>query len=253
MTPLHLTIITGSSRGLGEALVDALIAPGQRVLGIARHVNARLQQRAAAAAADLTQWPADLAEALPVAQRLRDWLAAHDAARIASVTLINNAGVTGVPAPAAQLPLEDLVRSVRVGLEATMLLSAAFLGATADWPMPRRLVNVSSGLGRRAIAGSAAYCAAKAGMDNFSRALALEEASRPNPARIESIAPGIIDTDMQASLRAADAAAFPERERFVQFHAQGMLSTPADCAQRLLAWLARADFGAETLTALPVK
>jgi benzil reductase ((S)-benzoin forming) len=250
MTPTHLTIVTGSSRGLGAALVHALLAPGNRVLGIARHVNDALQRHASATGADLTQWRADLAEPLPLARRLRDWLAAHDAARIASVTLINNAGVTGVPAPAAQVPLQDLSRSLRVGLEATMLLSAAFLRATADWPARRRLVNISSGLGRRAIAGSAAYCAAKAGMDNFSRALALEEAARPNPARVESIAPGIIDTDMQAGLRAADATAFPERARFVQFHAQGLLASPADCARRLLAQLARADFGAETVTDL---
>jgi benzil reductase ((S)-benzoin forming) len=250
MTPLHLTIVTGSSRGLGEALVDALIAPGHSLLGIARHANARLQARADAAGVALTQWPADLVDPGPVAQRLRDWLAAQGPAAFASATLINNAGVVGLPAPAAQVPLADLSRSIRVGLEATMLLAAAFLGATAAWSVPRRLVNISSGLGRRAMAGSAAYCAAKAGMDNFSRALALEEAAAPNPARIESIAPGIIDTDMQASLRDADAAAFPERARFVQFQAQGLLLSPAACAQRLLARLARADFGAEPVTDL---
>ena len=250
MNPLHLTIVTGSSRGLGEALVDQLIAPGHFLLGIARNVNRHLQSRAAAEGAALTQWSADLADPLPVAQRLHDWLAAQDPARLASATLINNAGVVGVLAPAAQVPLADLSRSIRVGLEAAMLLGAAFLDATALWTVPRRLVNISSGLGRRAIAGSAAYCAAKAGMDNFSRALALEEAALPNPARIESIAPGIIDTDMQASLRSADAARFPERERFVQFQSQGLLLSPGACAQRLLARLQRADFGAEPVTDL---
>ena len=250
MDTCHLSIVTGSSRGLGEAIVEALIAPGQQVLGIARHVNPRLQQRADAAGVALTQWPADLAEPLAVAQRLRDWLAALDPARLASATLINNAGVTGVPAPAAQVPLADLSRSIRVGLEAAMLLAAAFLDASAAWTAPRRIVNVSSGLGRRAIAGSAAYCAAKAGMDNFSRALALEQAGRPHPVRIESLAPGIIDTDMQAALRHADPAAFPERERFARFHDQGLLASPADCARRLLARLAQPDFGAEAVTDL---
>jgi NAD(P)-dependent dehydrogenase (short-subunit alcohol dehydrogenase family) len=97
------------------------------------------------------------------------------------------------------------------------------------------------------MAGSAAYCAAKAGMDHFSRAVALEEAARPNGARIVSIAPGVIDTDMQAELRGADPALFPERERFAQLQAGGQLLSPADCAAQLLARLDRPDFGSEPI------
>ena len=143
MNPLHLTIVTGSSRGLGEALVDQLIAPGHFLLGIARNVNRHLQSRAAAEGAALTQWSADLADPLPVAQRLHDWLEAQDPARLASATLINNAGVVGVLAPAAQVPLADLSRSIRVGLEAAMLLGAAFLDATAVWTVPRSAIATS--------------------------------------------------------------------------------------------------------------
>jgi hypothetical protein len=93
--------------------------------------------------------------------------------------------------------------------------------------VPRKVVLVSSGLGRRAMAGSASYCAAKAGLDHLARAVALEEAARPNGARIVSLAPGVIDTDMQLQLRSADAAAFPERERFAGLHSGGQLDSPA--------------------------
>ncbi len=244
----HLTLITGASRGVGAALVAQLIAPGQRILGIARGHNADLQARADAAGVVLSQWSADLAEPLAVAQRLGDWLGSLRPADFASVSLINNAGVTGALGPAESLPLSDLSRSLRVGLEATVLLSAAFLGATAGWGVPRRLMNISSGLGRFAMAGSAVYCAAKAGMDNFSRALALEQASQANGARVESVAPGVIDTDMQAGLRAADAGSFPERARFVALHSQGQLISPAECARRLLARLASPDYGSEVLS-----
>ena len=92
------------------------------------------------------------------------------------------------------------------------------------------MLNISSGLGRRAMAGSALYCAAKAGMDHLSRSLALEEESVPNGARVVSLAPGVIDTDMQVQLRGADAAAFPERERFVQLQRCGLLDSPASIA-----------------------
>ncbi len=248
----HLTIVTGSSRGLGAALVAQRLLPGHVVLGIARHANPTLQAQADAAGARLEQWTLDLADPVPAAQRLRDWLEHFDGAALASATLINNAGVVGRPAPLEQTPpgpgpLVELSGALRAGLEAALLLSAAFLAATRDWPGARRLLNISSGLGRRAMAGSAAYCAAKAGMDHFTRALALEQAASANPARVVSMAPGVIDTGMQAALRAADPALFPERERFVKFQSDGLLVSPQDCATRLLARLEATDFGALTV------
>ena len=238
-----LYIVTGSSRGLGAALVAQLLQPGHVLLGIARRSNASLQAQADTAAVPLTQWTADLADPQPVAERLAAWLAGFDGQAMTSATLINNAGVLGLPATLGQVPLATLSLAMRAGLEAPLLLSAAFLAATNGWAGARRVLNISSGLGRHAMAGSAAYCAAKAGMDHFSRAVALEEAARPNGARIVSMAPGVIDTDMQAELRGADAAAFPEQARFAALHAQGQLSSADDCARALLARLVRADFG----------
>jgi NAD(P)-dependent dehydrogenase (short-subunit alcohol dehydrogenase family) len=240
-----LTIITGSSRGVGAALVTELLQPGHRLLGIARHANPALQQQAEARGVVLDQWERDLADPLPVAEDLGRWLAALDAQSIATVTLINNAGVIGGGAPLGELALPVLSSALRVGLEATLLLCAAFLGATAAWPGQRRIMNISSGLGRRAMAGSAAYCAAKAGMDHLSRALVLEQAQAANPARVVSMAPGVIDTDMQVELRAMDPANFPDHARFVALKAEGQLLTPQACAQRLLAKLNAPDYGQE--------
>jgi benzil reductase ((S)-benzoin forming) len=246
----HLYIVTGSSRGLGAALVEQLLQPDHVVLGIARHDSPALQQRAQAAGHALAQWPLDLNSPLPVAERLRAWLQDIDPDHIASATLINNAAAIGGGAPLQQVPLLSLSNALRVGLEAALLLSATFLDVTSSWSGPRRVLNISSGLGRRAMAGSAAYCAAKAGLDHFSRALALEQAGEANPARIVSMAPGVIDTDMQVELRAADPARFPERERFVKLQSDGLLVTPEACARALLERLHRADFGAETIADL---
>jgi len=246
----HLTIVTGSSRGIGAELVAQRLAPGHRLLGIARHANAALQARADAAGVPLQQWTLDLADAPAAAARLQAWLQGLDGGGFASATLINNAGLVGTPAPLDQVPLAELSTALRAGLEAALLLTGAFIAATAAWPGARRVMNISSGLGRRAMAGSAAYCAAKAGMDHFSRCVALEQAALPNGVRIVSIAPGVIDTDMQAQLRGADPTRFPERARFAALHQQGQLSRPADCAAALLARLARPDFGAEPIADL---
>jgi benzil reductase ((S)-benzoin forming) len=239
----HLTILTGASRGMGFAMAGQLLDAGHSLLCISRKTNEALAAKAAAAGATLEQWPQDLARADTVAAKLGTWITAHGEGGLASVTLINNAGVIPTIAPVGDIAADDLAQALRVGLEAPMLLTAAFLHATAAWRCPRKVLNISSGLGRRAMASQAAYCAAKAGMDHFSRCVALEEALRANGARVCSLAPGVIDTDMQGQLRAADAGRFPDRASFQGLKDQGQLTSADDAAARVLRYLAREDFG----------
>jgi NAD(P)-dependent dehydrogenase (short-subunit alcohol dehydrogenase family) len=239
-----LVILTGASRGLGQGIAARYLAQGAFVLGLARHHAAELK-----AGDTLEQWPIDLADPLPVAARLGAWLAEFEARAggkpPARVRLIHNAAMLSEPGDIAGSDPADLARSLRIGLEAPIALTAAFLRATAHWSdADRRVLFVSSGLGRRAMAGSAAYCAQKAGLDHFARALALEEEARPGGARVASVAPGIIDTDMQKQLRGADPLRFPERARFDEFHRSGALDTPATAAGKLIALLERDDYGA---------
>lgn len=247
MSSSSLFIITGASRGMGEAIARQLLRPGHVVLGLSRQVNAALTEAAAEHGARLEQWSQDLGHPMEAAQRLEDWLMAIDAQRFASASLINNAGVVSTPGPLDHSTAGELSNALRVGLESCLLLSSVFLRATAGWSASRKILNISSGLGRRAMAGSAAYCAAKAGMDHFSRAVALEQASVPNGARIVSLAPGVIDTDMQVQLRGSDPALFPERERFMELKAAGQLTTPDEAASQVLRYLARADFGSNPI------
>lgn len=229
---MHLYIITGSSRGLGAALVQQLSATDHTVIGIARRTNPALQAE---------QWPLDLAAPLPAAEHLQAWLRTHTGWQ--SATLINNAALLGEPGPLAASDLAGLSAALRVGLEAPALLSRVFLAETAGVPT-RRILNISSGLGRRAMAGSASYCAVKAGLDHLSRALALEEPE----VGIVSLAPGVIDTDMQVQLRGADPARFPEQTRFQGLKDGGQLQTAEATAAAIISFLLRPDFG-ETVVA----
>jgi benzil reductase ((S)-benzoin forming) len=237
----HLTILTGASRGLGLAVARQLLQPGHRLLTLSRQPT----PMTAPDGAVLEQWSADLAAPALVAARLAGWLRGIDPAQLASATLINNAGVVSQLAPLADVEADDLGNALRVGLEAPTLLTAAFLRASRGWRVPRKVLLVSSGLGRRAMAGSASYCAAKAGLDHLARAVALEESARPNGARIVSLAPGIIDTDMQVQLRNADPALFPQRDMFIGWKSSGQLDSPDQAATKLLAFLARSDFGSQ--------
>jgi short-subunit dehydrogenase len=243
MTLHNLTILTGASRGMGHAMAEQLLHSGAQLLCISRQTSPALAALAQSRGAVLDQWSADLADAAPVAQHLSTWLEALDPALLQSATLINNAGVIPEITALRNNRAADLSNALRVGLEAPMQLSAAFLRATQGWQIPRKVLNVSSGLGRRAMASSAPYCAAKAGMDHFTRCVALDEALQANGARVCSLAPGVIDTDMQVQLRGADPRTFPDLNNFASLHAQGHLASPALAAQRVLAYLSRADFG----------
>lgn len=244
-TPEHLFILTGASRGMGLAMAQQLLLPGHLLLTLSRRIHGQLARQAAASGAKLTQWSADLADGAAAAAHLAGWLADVPAERFASASLINNAGVIPTIVPLHRARANELAQALRVGLEAPMLLTSAFLRATNTWPGQRKVLNISSGLGRKAMASQAGYCAAKAGLDHFTRCLAMEEAQRPNGARVCSLAPGVIDTDMQVQLRSANAADFPARGNFEQLQQDGQLSSPADAARRVLAYLARADFGTQ--------
>lgn len=239
---MNLYIITGASRGMGLALAQQLILPGNHLVCISRQQSAALEELAAQQRVPLEQWRCDLADAQPVADQLQFWLASRER-EFESITLVNNAGVIPAIAPLSDVPAAELTRALRVGIEAPMLLTAAFLKTTANWPIPKKVLNISSGLGRRAMASQAGYCAAKAAMDHFTRCVALEEAIKPHGAKVCSLAPGVIDTDMQVQIRSAPDSSFPDKSAFVGMKTQGSLTSPFEAAGRLIAYLSRADFG----------
>lgn len=247
----HLYIITGASRGLGFAMAQHCLQPDHRVLCISRNESSELASHAKAAMCTLEQWPLNLDHGLEAAAMLSQWLAhqGRTPGAFQSATLINNAALLPKIAPLSASDPADIATVLRVGLEAPMQLCSAFLGQTEQWKTPagqalqRRVLNISSGLGRSAMASQSIYCASKAGMDHFTRCLALEEAAKPNGARVCAMAPGVIDTDMQLHLRSAAAPLFADQGRFIDLKTKGQLSSARDCAQKLMAYLNRPDFG----------
>jgi len=239
----HLFILTGASRGMGLAMARQLLLPGNMVLCISRSANETLAVQASQAGANLMQWTQDLALGAHASARLEQWLREQNGHSFTSTALINNAGVIPRIGPLSEADADDLAHALRVGLEAPMQLTSGFLRATKSWTGVRKVLNISSGLGRRAMASQAGYCAAKAGMDHFTRCVALEEALKTNGARVCSLAPGVIDTAMQEQLRAAGSAAFPDQSSFLQLKTSGSLASPDEAAQRVLSVLMRADFG----------
>jgi len=243
-----LYILTGASRGLGAEIARQLLLRDSELLGLSRTRNPALKRLASESGRRMEQWPVDLSDPLPVAQRLGEWLTERGAAGLDGLTLINNAALLETPGPFEQQDPRMISSALRVGLEAPLLLTQAFLAASAGFGLPRRVLNISSGLGRRPLAGLATYCSSKAGLDHFSRTLAEELSTQALPAKVCSLAPGIVDTGMQVQLREADGSAFAAQPVFADFKQSGALDSAEQAAAKILAVLDHSDFGSEPVS-----
>lgn len=229
-------VVTGASRGLGLGLAHAVAAQGGQLIALARRESAELAALGATlpgyrfVGLDLAQ--GDVVEA--VADEVFGSLAALSSE---GVYLINNAGVVDPIAPAGHYDNAALVQSLTINLSSAIQLCNTFLRHFQQRTGDRRILNISSGAGRNPYPSWSIYCAGKAGLDMYSRCVGVEQAALPAGIRIASLAPGIIDTGMQATIRGADEADFPLVEQFRGYHAEGALVDPMQCGAEILTLL----------------
>jgi len=226
-------IVTGHTRGLGAAIAAELQSRGLAVLGLARGRSAL---------AGIEQAEVDMADpaalqAWLAGPALRDFLVDAD-----TVYLVNNAGVVTPVGPLAAQEPAAVLQAVMLNVGAPLALAAAFVQAAPE--ATRRILHISSGAGRNAYPGWAVYCATKAALDQHARAVQLD--GDPQVLAV-SLAPGVIDTDMQAAIRATPDANFPLRERFVELKDTGGLTSPEACARNLADYLLAPGFGREAV------
>ncbi|SDD23516.1 hypothetical protein SAMN05216345_10777 [Cupriavidus sp. YR651] len=238
---IHLYIVTGASRGLGAALTRALLKPGNRVICVARSRSPELEAEATASGVPVAWHLQDLSQPGAAAGWLGSVLDAVDDAP-ASVTLILNAGVVEPIGPITELHETTLVPHLLTNLATPMTMTGAFIEHTARLDCPRKVLGISSGAARNPVQGWSAYCTGKAGLDMFMRAVNAEYASIPEPRTVRAVAlaPGVVDTGMQETIRGAD---FAQVQRFRDLKANAQLASPEETAQRIVAYLARPDFG----------
>lgn len=236
-------VVTGHSRGLGAAIAEELLSRDFPVLGISRASNPALARRFPT----LREMQLDLADGVATSRwlqlgQLRDCLKGRDLA-----LLVNNAGLLQPVGPMETQDVTAVSRAVAVNVGTVLMLSAAFVQATQD-ARERRILQISSGAGRKAYAGWSIYCATKAALDQHARCAVMDGTPR---LRICSLAPGVIDTDMQGEIRASTGELFPDRERFVRMKQDGSLRSPARVGKLATDYLLSESFGSEPVWELP--
>lgn len=206
-------LITGASRGIGFAMAKRFAEAGYAVYALWHNQKEQLD---GIGALDITPVHGDVADAASVAA-VRDAVGAVD-------ILVNNAAISrfGLITDLSEAEWDEMMA---VNLKSVFLLSRAFLPDMIR-RQSGRIINVSSIFG--AVGGSCevAYSAAKAGVIGFTKALAKEVG--PSGIQVNCIAPGVIDTAMNARLSAEDLAALRDETPL------GRLGTPEDVANLVL-------------------
>lgn len=229
---MNVYIITGASKGIGFELAKQLSNKGHFVIGIARTIT-KLD--------GVKFIRADLSETEKL-EALMDEIIAVSPREAVSFTLINNAGMVDPIGLIGNVHAGEMTKAIAVNLTAPMVLSNAFISVLKNFQGVKRIVNISSGAGRNAYEGWGTYCTTKAGLDHFSRVVALEQANAEYPVGIVSMAPGIIDTGMQETIRGSKEEAFPLLDRFIDYKEKGLLSSAEQTAGQLIAFMANVNF-----------
>ena len=222
LTAMRLALITGGSRGLGLALFEQLQAQGYTVRDFSR------------AAPHPESIQVDLADPLACSAKLQQALHDIDAASLSELLVINNAGTLDPIGPVASKSRAQVVDNLNTNFTSAIIFISEAVAHFQAAPGRKVIANISSGAALRGLAGWSLYCAAKAGLDNFVRALAEEQRTEAAPFIAVNVNPGVMDTDMQSLIRSATPSDFPDVARFIERKKQGELRPAAVVAAAVL-------------------
>jgi len=226
MNGMRTAIVTGVSRGLGEALAIALLANDFSVIGVGRSSSAALD------GGNYRFVSCDLAQPSRIAIAVEPALGELASSHPAAVTLINNAAVAWPVGIIGRIGIGDAQTALATNIAAPIALCNAFLNAFPDDSVSRRIINISSGAAQSAIAGSAVYCMSKAAIEMLTRTIAAEHTGARF--RCITLRPGIFETGMQEYMRSHDPADFPSVALFRGFKENGLLKSPAAVASSIV-------------------
>jgi len=215
MSDQRRIVLTGCSRGLGEAMTAGFVEAGHTVFGCARSVEAI----------------ASLAERFPAPHRfdvvdvtsdegVREWAVQVIAEGGPPDLLINNAAVVNTNAPLWEVSADDFSHVIDVNIKGVNNVLRAFLPAMIEAGRGI-VVNFSSGWGRSVSSKVAPYCATKWAIEGLTQALA-----RDLPAGLAAVPlnPGIINTDLLQSCLGAGASHFPTTDAWAKSAVPYLLS-----------------------------
>lgn len=221
--------ITGTSTGIGEALASAILKNNNvRVVGISRRQSITHK--------NYTHIHLDLSLIQCVEEFEFPVLESPS-----QIVLVNNAGQVGQVKPIGKSTTQSITSLINVNITSVAILMNTFIAQYGEIISPKVIMNISSGAGKNPVSGWATYCASKAAIDLLSLTVANEQIDQDYPVHIYAISPGVVDTEMQQSIRNSNAADFSRHAHFVALKANDELTPAPLVAQKLIKILDNMD------------
>lgn len=192
-----VSVVTGGGRGIGRAIAEGLAAQGSRVVicGRTRDTLQGMVAECQSNGVDVSFVVADVSDEKAVQELKATVLESHGRIDV----LVNNAGINPYYESAEDTTLEQWHDIINVNLTGVYLCSR-MIGVEMLRQGKGSIINISSIAGRVGLPKSAAYCAAKGGVEMMSRSMALDWAKRG--VRVNTVAPGYVSTDLTQGLAA---------------------------------------------------
>jgi NAD(P)-dependent dehydrogenase (short-subunit alcohol dehydrogenase family) len=218
-----VAFISGASRGIGAGMAEHFAQAGLKLVLCSRTPPAM------AANDNVIATSLDVRD-----EKAIEALVKQAEERFGAIDLwVNNAGVLDPIQPIRDVSLEDFREHIDINLAGVFVGSKAYVRHLRRVGKGGVLLNVSSGAAWNAYAGWGAYCAGKAGVERLTEVLAIEEAEIG--LRAHSVAPGVVDTEMQSLIRASSSEDFPDVERFQDRKRDGDFNSVRFVASEFLA------------------
>jgi NAD(P)-dependent dehydrogenase (short-subunit alcohol dehydrogenase family) len=231
----QVAIITGGGRGIGAAAGNLLAAAGAAVVLTARSEDQieAVAKKIRGAGARAIAVPCDVASPDQIEEVVEAALTQYDRVDI----LVNNAGIVWPVEQVIEADPEEWAYNIHCNLIGPFQLARNVLPVMIDQRYGR-ILNITSGAAGNAVPGWSAYCASKAGLNMLTRCLAVElQADGVSGVTVNALAPGMVDTEMQADIRSIDTYdSSLDFSPFHDAHHQGSLLSP-ESAARLIYWL----------------
>lgn len=218
---MKLAIITGGSKGLGKALVDIYANAHWQVVEFSRSGNSQNHQTC------------DFSEPDSCTDTLNKTFKQLSNNCYSEIVLINNVGTLAPVGPLKSTQPKDWQQNIQINLNACVTTTGLFLKYFSKQDANIKIANISSGAAVKPFYGWSLYCATKSAIETFTSCIALETQNNKN-LRIMTIRPGVIDTQMQQTIRDQDEANFTDVAHFNALKTDNKLQTPTIAAKKMI-------------------
>ena len=223
-------LITGTSRGIGEALARKLLIQGHTVLGVSRNRPGELNSDA------YHHLTYDLMDSSEIETIMDMAVEIVDTRGFDFLCLVNNAAVVEPLKSIERAEASTIEDHLRIGLVTSVILTSAFMRRFSGHKIRKKVSFISSGAALRPMPDMSMYCSSKAALKMFAECIGLEQKDREHGFEVVSISPGMVETSMQQAVRTGNYAM---AGYFEQAYEDGKVQDRAEVAEKIAMILAQ--------------